>query len=421
MAYILNIASILIFWWSAVLITSAVDRERVSHKRLAASSAVVTAAAVLIVYCQINSFDKIPMIAMMLAFILGFLIQYKKVKLMHLYTALVSDISVTFFSANIDAVIDPDRDYACKSAVTLGTRLVFFIAAVFINRYFQKHSYQSILANIPKRIYVLIAANLFCCSFITAVNNYDIPSARTKALALDVLIMISVILNITVTVSLIFNVLASRHSQDIVNLLDSQINLQISHYEHLDRLNADMRRFRHDYINHLHSVLSLIKMNEAGDAENYIENLLKIEDTPVMAYHTGNHLADAILSDKLEKLGSLGKISFEGMIPSEFDNVELCTILSNSLDNAVEACTKQGGGDISVKSGLSHGYLLIKIANPTDKNARYDAIPPTSKTDPENHGLGLLSIEQVARKHEGKVTVNCADGVFELSVLLKTE
>lgn len=81
MAYILNIASILIFWWSAVLITSAVDRERVSHKRLAASSAVVTAAAVLIVYCQINSFDKIPMIAMMLAFILGFLIQYKKVKI----------------------------------------------------------------------------------------------------------------------------------------------------------------------------------------------------------------------------------------------------------------------------------------------------------------------------------------------------
>lgn len=420
MVYALNIASILIFWWSAVLITSAVDRERVSHKRLAASSAVVTAATVLIVYCQINSFDRIPMIALILSFILGFLIQFKKVKLMHLYTALVSDIAVTFFSANIDAVIDPDRIYACKSAVTLGTRLVFFIAAVFINRYFGRHQYQSILANIPKRIYVLIAANLFCCSFITAVNNYDIPS-RTKALALDVLIMISVILNIAVTVSLIFNVLASRHSRDIVNLLDSQIGLQISHYEHLDRLNGDMRRFRHDYINHLHSVLSLIKMNETGDAEHYIEELLKIEDTPVMAYHTGNHLADAILSDKSEKLGSYGRISFEGMIPSEFDNVELCTVLSNSLDNAVEACIKQGGGDISVRSGLSHGYLLIKIANPTDKNARFDAIPPTSKADPENHGLGLLSIEHIARKHGGKVTVNCADGVFELSVLLKTE
>lgn len=206
----------------------------------------------------------------------------------------------------------------------------------------------------------------------------------------------------------------------MIGLLDSQINLQISHYEKLDRLNGDMRRFRHDYINHLHSVLSLIKMNEAGDAESYIENLLKIEDTPVMTYHTGNHLADAILSDKSEKFGS-GKLTFSGMIPSEFDNVDLCTVLSNSLDNAVEACEKCGGDRISVEAGLSHGYLLIKITNPTDKNVRFDTIPPTSKEDPGNHGLGLLSIEQAAHKHGGRITINCADGIFELSVLMKAE
>lgn len=214
MMYAINIVSLLVFWWSAVLIAGSIDAVRISHKRLGASSAVMLAAAAGIVYCQINAFDKIPMVAMILAFLLCFFIQFGKVKLMYLYIALVSDVAITFFSANIDALIDPDRNDICKSAVTLGTRLVFFIAAVFICRYFRKHSYQSILSYIPRSIYVLIAANLFCCSFITAVNNFDIPSPRTKAMALNILITISVIMNIWVTVSLIFNVLASRHSKD---------------------------------------------------------------------------------------------------------------------------------------------------------------------------------------------------------------
>jgi len=421
MMYALNIVSLIIFWWSIALTAGAVGGEEISRRRFAASSAVIALSGIFISFCQMNSFNRVPIAIIIPALILCFAIQFGRVRLMYLYIILVSDIAITFFADNLNALVNADNNGICKSAVTLGIRLIFFAAAGFICKYFEKHNYRSILANIPKRIYVLIAANLFCCSFITAVNNYDIPSARAKALALDVLIMISVIMNLTVTVSLIFNVLASRHSQDMVALLNSQINLQLSHYEHLDRLNADMRRFRHDYKNHLHSVLSLIKMNESGDAEKYIEDLLKIEDTTVMAYHTGNHLADAILSDKSEGLGGLGKISFEGMIPSELDNVELCTILSNSLDNAVEACIGQGGGDISVRSGLSHGYLLIKITNPTDKNARYDTIPHTTKNDPENHGLGLLSIEQIARKHDGKITVSCADGVFELSVLMKSE
>lgn len=421
MMYVLNIASLLVFWWSLVLTAGAVGSERISYRRFAASSAVIALSGIFIIFCQINSFNKVPIAAFMLSFILGFAIQFGKIRLMYLYTAFVSDIAITFFADNLNALVNADNNEVCKSAVTLGTRLIFFGAAVFICRYFEKHNYRSILSFIPRSIYVLIAANLFCCSFITSVNNFDFASERAKAAALNILITISVILNIWVTISLIFSVLASRHSQDMISLLNSQISLQISHYEKLDRLNSDMRRFRHDYINHLHSVLSLIKMNESGDAEKYIENLLKIEDTPVIAYHTGNHLADAILSDKSEKLGSLGKISFEGMIPSEFDNVELCTVLSNSLDNAAESCEKCGGGDISIKSGISHGYLLIKITNPTDKNARFDTIPPSSKADPANHGLGLLSIEQIARKHDGKVTVHCADGIFELSVLLKTD
>ena len=211
----------------------------------------------------------------------------------------------------------------------------------------------------------------------------------------------------------------TRYSNDILKLLNSQINLQISHYEKLDKLNSDIRRFRHNYINHLHSVLALIRMNELNDAQKYIENLLEIEDTPTIAYNTGNHLADAILSDKSEKFGECSHIEFNGIIPPELDNVDLCTILSNSLDNAIEACFKCGGNLIDIVANTAHGYFVITITNPTDKAECFDQIPSTTKEDSQNHGFGLLSIEQVAYKYDGKINIHCADGIFELSVLLK--
>lgn len=77
-----------------------------------------------------------------------------------------------------------------------------------------------------------------------------------------------------------------------------------------------MRKFRHDYTNHLRSILSLIRMNECSQAEEYIEKLQKVEYKSGMTiFYTGNKLADAIFSEKSATLDEGCRIEYSGIIP----------------------------------------------------------------------------------------------------------
>lgn len=58
----------------------------------------------------------------------------------------------------------------------------------------------------------------------------------------------------------------------------------------------------------------MIRMNELNDAQKYIENILEKEDPLTIAYNTGNHLADAILTDKSKRFGENNCIEFNGII-----------------------------------------------------------------------------------------------------------
>lgn len=144
---------------------------------------------------------------------------------------------------------------------------------------------------------------------------------------------------ICVVISLFMNVIAKQHFTAVSQMMERQVELQISHYDNLEKMDAEMRKFRHDYTNHLKSILSLIRMNECSQAEEYIDKIQNTEykfHTPM--FYTGNRLADAILSEKSVTLDAGCRIEYSGIISSSIENVDLCIILSNALDNAIEAC-----------------------------------------------------------------------------------
>ena len=103
--------------------------------------------------------------------------------------------------------------------------------------------------------------------------------------------------------------------------------------------------------------------------------------------------------------------------------VDMCIILSNALDNAIEAnqtIDDPDGRYIKLKMYGNGSYTVISVTNPTDK------IPVkssgnsyiTSKKDNENHGFGLKSIENTAKKYDGEMLTKCEDSVFTLVIKL---
>ncbi|MGN1203357.1 MAG: sensor histidine kinase [Eubacterium sp.] len=249
-------------------------------------------------------------------------------------------------------------------------------------------------------------------------NNYPVYN-ETKQNIITVLIAVLTIILIVVILSLLINVASKNYYTALNSLLEKQVAAQINHYEKLEKLNRDIRTFRHDYINHLSSINTLIEEGCYPDAQRYIERLTEATHRHEAVFITGNRLADAILTDKSDSCKDFADIDFEGCVTDKIENSDICIILANALDNAVEACRKcSGRSKISIAAQVRQGYWTMTMRNPTIGE---DSEGPmkTSKEDEQNHGFGLLSIEQAVKRYDGTMRVGIKDGMFEMSVVMK--
>lgn len=356
-----------------------------------------------------------------ITFLVSYLIAFKRIKLAQIYLALTSEFITTLFSSCFTLMILSifSNDYKIANSFSLIiVRVVLLLFSFFFNRNNKYKNTISIIMSIPKHIWWLILAAIVDIDLVSGFNNYPVNN-KLKSQIIALLIALLTITLILVIISLLVNVVSKKYYTALNSLLEQQVTTQISHYEKLEKLNSDMRTFRHDYINHLSSINALIGEGCYSDAQNYINKLTESTHRNEAIFRTGNRLADAILTDKSENCKNHADIEFDGCITDKIGNSDICIILSNALDNAVEACQKcPERGKISIAAQVRQGYWTMTMRNPT-VGADSEGIMKTSKEDEKNHGFGLLSIEQTVKKYDGTMAVSIKNGVFEMAVVCK--
>lgn len=203
---------------------------------------------------------------------------------------------------------------------------------------------------------------------------------------------------------------------------EGQIQAQAAHYQSLAASNFEIRRFRHDYKN---TRIAIEQLLAQGKTDQALEVLQSCEDAlraPNTLFDTGNGIADALLTDK-QQLAALqyAEIRFRGSIPSNvLAPTDVCVLLGNTLDNAIEACAKLTHDEkhiISVTSDCSSGFLFLTIKNPIrDRVIIQNNQVMTTKEDKAAHGFGIQSLHNVAKKYQGSVKLNADDGYFTVSI-----
>lgn len=352
-------------------------------------------------------------------------ILFRKNILLALYIFLLIDFMTAFIYSSFSVFLFKTvgfRSEVADNVLFLSVKILFFILAVLLRYKTDNNKIQSTISIIPKHIFLLIILTVACFGGISTSYTTDFAYDAEARNFANILTVILSVLVASIIISLIFNVISKQRFSNISSVFEKQVGIQLRHYEKLEEMDREMRRFRHDYQNHMQSVLSLIKMGEYREAEDYILSLQSAKQKTEPLFTTGNRLADAILTDKSEMLGENITIDYQGVIPASINNMDLCVILSNSLDNAIEACRECGFPCvISVTASTMHGYFVITVKNPTvNKNTFYD-IPLTTKEDKNSHGIGLLNIKDTAERNEGKLSVKCENQIFEMSVTFKTE
>ena len=185
-----------------------------------------------------------------------------------------------------------------------------------------------------------------------------------------------------------------------------QNELMERHYREVENMYRQMRGWRHDYHNHIQTMKAYLSMGQADRLEEYLASLdqdLTSVDTVVK---TGNVMVDAILNSKLSMAQAKGiSVNAKATVSPELPvaQTDLCVILGNLLDNAMEACMKQAAQQerfIRVYIGRFKGQFYISVSNSVGgalkkQNGAYQT------TKAGSHGFGLRRVDALIEKYGG--------------------
>lgn len=202
-----------------------------------------------------------------------------------------------------------------------------------------------------------------------------------------------------------------------------QNKLMKQQMDEIENIYMTMRGWRHDYHNHIQSLKGYLSLNKVEQMKNYLNELETDLDSIDTLYHSGNLQLDSILNAKLA-IAEKGQIRIhcDASIPPQLhvSDLDLCVILGNLLDNAIESCRKIKDPDerfIRVYIGILKKQLYISIINATSETVkqRTDHYFTTKRGD---HGHGLKRVDQVVKKYDGYLNRQNEPGVFATEIVL---
>ena len=202
------------------------------------------------------------------------------------------------------------------------------------------------------------------------------------------------------------------------------LSYQKSYYEEIEKNQQTVRKLRHDMKNHLNIIGMLIADEKTPEAKNYLTELNQ-EFAVTAKTYCSNEVVNAVLNNK-EQSAAEAQIRCEFQIDlaedPQMEDIDLCALLSNTLDNAIEACRKIPEASerfLSVKARCQKGFFSYKVVNSkanevTEENGCF----VTSKKDAGLHGIGLKNVKQIAAKYEGYVEVSYDEHSFTVVVMI---
>lgn len=197
----------------------------------------------------------------------------------------------------------------------------------------------------------------------------------------------------------------SVEKENIIFVLKNQVEKQemdINYYNILEKQNEDLRIYAHDTKNHLNAIHNL---NSNPEIDEYLTKMISNLKNCSSICHCGNHMLDVIISKYATECEMKNiKFSFDVCVTNlkYIKNNDLVTILSNALDNAIEASEKSINKTVSIATDHINTYDLITITNSCDNTPKTNGNDlTTTKKDKYIHGLGIKSIKKTLKKYGG--------------------
>lgn len=303
------------------------------------------------------------------------------------------------------------------------SKVLTLILILILKKYFQNENiknlpnvYNIVLLMIPIGS-MYIVYNIFMLSVNVGNKKYVNSSLLSSVMIL--------LLNIIVF-KLYLSLSKEKELEKYNTVYEQQIELCNQHMQEKETVMMEYRNARHDLKNHFIVIMELIDSGNNAEAMSYLRRLVNIEPFGTNEIsRTGNIIVDSLVNAKYS-LSIKRKIDFEAdiHIPMQlhFRGADICILLGNIIDNAIEASEKISDKRRYIKFYMRYdsGTLIIAVVNAYDgkliRNREGKLI--SNKEDAKSHGIGLASVQRIVDKYNGQIIIETEDEMFRIKIIL---
>ncbi|MBQ3513527.1 MAG: GHKL domain-containing protein [Lachnospiraceae bacterium] len=204
------------------------------------------------------------------------------------------------------------------------------------------------------------------------------------------------------------------------------MEIQKNYYEEMLKKEEGTRRFRHDFINYLICLKGMAEKDDKQMVMDYIGQLEhRVQELKPTYYTVGNDVMDILINGLIPQIKD-AKVVVKGTCKEEIemDSIELCTIVSNLIQNAVEELNSfnQNQDSKYFKLNISQGKtnMKLEISNTSREKVgdKSSGLPQTSKQNKKDHGIGLKNVKETVEKNHGTFSWKYEEEEFKVEVIL---
>ena len=297
------------------------------------------------------------------------------------------------------------------------TKIVFIFALTIFSSFFRKKK----LLFHP--VQCISMAFVFLVTFVVGVVLHRIQVENNIASWESTVIVICLISINCLLFFILFQFTAHNKIKMNHAILKVQMENEQKKLQDSVRWSMEVETLRHDLKNHLFCISEYIKSQKQQEALHYIEQIAGKVQREIPHHVLTEHPAlNAILDLKRmeceEHMINLKYFIIEKM--PDFNEVDLCVILSNLLDNAIEAEKKEQKKEIRLSISTVGNYLHITIQNTISESVlQNNKALKTSKSNAKLHGFGKQSVTETVQKHDGMIDFYEENSWFVADVMVK--
>lgn len=208
-----------------------------------------------------------------------------------------------------------------------------------------------------------------------------------------------------------------------IRLLQQCNEERIQIYHEMSLNYEEQKRMLHDYHNQIGCVQGLLKNRQYKEAEAYAEKLWDLIPGYVQSVDVNHPILNVVLNQKyrLARLKNILLLFYVNDLSDLWlEEQDAVSLLSNLLDNAIEACEKQEDErKIWIKLVREKRQFVLSIRNTVSAPVIIeDNEISTSKEDRGEHGIGLRNVRMILDKYEGIGMMNCEEGCFSYTAVI---